>query len=803
MSMYAGLFLLSVATLAFEINLTRIFSVAQFYHFAFMIVSLALLGFGASGTYLTIRRRSGSETKPPALARTLERLSWAFAITTIGSYALTLYVPFDSFRIAHNWRQGGVLALHYVALAIPFFCSGAAVGLLIETKPQKANCIYAANLIGSALGCVLAIAAPSLVGGEGVILLAAAIALLSTLAFQSDSTFRGSEIARSTDFPAKAFTLALCVLLVMAAWRTPSFLEVHLSPYKSLSQILLYPDAELIFQRWNSFSRVDVVRSASIRGLPGSSFRCDEQPPPQLGLTVDGDDLTPISHVNAGFDELSFTDCLLTALPYRLRPQASTLVLEPRGGLDVLTALAEGAASVTAVEPNPLIVQAVRQQGAWAGNLYEDPRVRVVVEKGRTYARRSQSQYDVLALALNTPQQTVTSGAYSLNEDYRYTVQAFSDYLARLDDDGLLVVPRWLQMPPSESVRAFAMTIEALEKAGSDPERNLVALRSYRQMLILARRSPFTKEELSAIRDFAEPRAFDLVYLPDIHPDEVNRQNVLSEPLYHQAYMELLKAEDRQAWYQRQRFNVEPPTDDQPFFGHFFKWEQAPEVVARAGHTWQPFGGAGYFVLLILLALAVTAAAGVILIPLAKVSQQSKGPLGTVLIYFASLGLGYLCVEIPLLQRFILFLGHPAYAMATVLFAILLFSGLGSMTSKHMDLRLVLLLLPALVGAYTLGLPKLFEIALGLPIWGRLIVAVVTLAPGGLLMGMPFPKGMALLEHRAPGLITWAWGINGAVSVVASVMAALLALSFGFSTVLVIGAACYLSAWIAAAYLRG
>jgi hypothetical protein len=267
--------------------------------------------------------------------------------------------------------------------------------------------------------------------------------------------------------------------------------------------------------------------------------------------------------------------------------------------------------------------------------------------------------------------------------------------------------------------------------------------------------------------------------------------------------MELLKAEDRQAWYQRQRFNVEPPTDDQPFFGHFFKWEQAPEVVARAGHTWQPFGGAGYFVLLILLALAVTAAAGVILIPLAKVSQQSKGPLGTVLIYFASLGLGYLCVEIPLLQRFILFLGHPAYAMATVLFAILLFSGLGSMTSEYMDLRLALLLLPALVGAYTLGLPKLFEIALGLPIWGRLILAVVTLAPGGLLMGMPFPKGMALLEHRAPGLITWAWGINGAVSVVASVMAALLALSFGFSTVLVIGAACYLSAWIAAAYLRG
>ncbi len=798
MSIYIGLFLLSVATLAFEINLTRIFSVAQFYHFAFMVVSLALLGFGASGTFLALRKRSDPAAKPHRLHRTLKWLSWGFALTIIGSYALTLYVPFDSFRIAHNWWQGGILALHYVALAIPFLCSGAAVGLLMETRPQKANRIYAANLTGSALGCVIAIAAPSSIGGEGVILLAAAIALLSALAFQINVPSHQRDVAHATDWAAKASTLILLMLLLLVAWYTPSFLEIRLSPYKSLSQILLYPDADLIFRRWNSFSRVDVVRSASIRALPGSGFRCDEAPPAQLGLTVDGDDLTTINQVTGDFSGLAFTDCLLTALPYRLRPQARALVLEPRGGLDVLTALAEGAASVTAVEPNAIIVQAVRQQGKWAGNLYDHPRVRVVEEKGRTYARRSQSQYDVLALALNTPQQTVTSGAYSLNEDYRYTVQAFVDYLARLEEGGLLMVPRWLQMPPSESIRAFALAIEAIERTGGDPATSLVALRSYRQMLILARRGPFTDQELSAIRSFAEQRAFDLVYLPNLQPDEVNRQNVLSEPIYHQAYVELLETEDRPGWYQRSRFDIEPPTDDRPFFGHFFKWEQASEVLAMAGHTWQPFGGAGYFVLLILLALSVIAAAGLILIPLAKVKRRG-GPLGPVLIYFALLGMGFLCVEIPLLQRFILFLGHPAYAIATVLFAILLFSGLGSIASERINLRLVLILLPALVGVYTLGLPKLFDLALGLPLWGRLIVAVVTLAPVGLLMGMPFPKGMSLLERQAPGLITWAWGINGAISVVASVLAALLALSFGFSTVLAVGAACYLSAWGAVA----
>ncbi len=790
---YTGLLLLSAASLAFEVTLTRLFSVAQFYHFAFMVVSLALLGYGASGTFLALRQR----LKEGDSLRTLTRLSWGFALTTIGSYALTLFVPFDSFRVARDWRQVGVLLLHYVALATPFFCSGTAVGLLLASWPEKANRVYAANLIGSALGCIIAVTTPSLVGGEGSVLLSTALGLLAALVFQ----IRASNIKQALP------TLLLISLLIIGAFHTPPFLRVRLSPYKSLSYALLYPDAELIFQRWNGFSRVDVVRSRSIRGLPGSGFRCDAQPPPQLGLTVDGDDLNYISHVELGpgLKELPFTDCLLTALPYRLRSSARALVLEPRGGFDILTALAEGAAQVTAVEPNPLIIEAVREQGAWAGDIYDDPRVNVVLERGRTYARRArQNRYDVVALSLNTPQHTVASGAYSLNENYRYTVEAFVDYLARLDEDGLLMVTRWLQTPPSESIRAFALTVEALERSGGDPQASLVALRSYRQMLILARRGPFTTEELEVIRAFAEQRAFDLVYAPDIRPQEVNRHNVLPEPDYYRACLELLEAKGRAAWYQAYPFDIEPPTDDRPFFGHFFKWEQAPTVLRMAGHTWQPFGGAGYFVLLALLALALAAAGVLILLPLAGLKRRGRSaPLanqlrGGTLGYFTLLGLGYLCVEIPLLQRFILFLGHPAYAMAVVLFAILLFSGVGSMLSKRVSLRLVLIMLPALVGGYALGLPQLFGATLALPLWGRLLISVAALAPPGLLMGVGLPKGVALLERRAPELIPWGWGVNGAASVVASILAALLALSFGFTAVLALGAACYVGAWITA-----
>nr|HID14908.1 hypothetical protein [Anaerolineae bacterium] len=333
---------------------------------------------------------------------------------------------------------------------------------------------------------------------------------------------------------------------------------------------------------------------------------------------MDGDDLSLISHIPPGFGfrALEFTDCLLTALPYRLRPGARVLVLEPRGGFDVLVALAEGAQAVTAVEANPLIVEAVQAQGEWAGGLYDDHRVTVVLEEGRAYARRTQERYDVVVLSLTAPHRTVTSGAYSLAEDYRYTVQAFADYLARLDEGGLLVVTRWLQVPPSEAIRAFALSVEAVERAGGDPKARLVALRSYQQMLILVRRGAFTEEELEAVRAFAAPRAFDLVYLPDIRPGEVNRYNVLPEPDYYRACIGLLGAEDKDAWYRAYPFDIEPPDDDRPFFGHFFKWRQAPEVLAMAGHTWQPFGGAGYFVLLALLALAVIAAGALILLPL-------------------------------------------------------------------------------------------------------------------------------------------------------------------------------------------
>jgi len=798
-----ALFLLSAAALAFEVNLTRLFSVAQFYHFAFMTVSLALLGFGASGTFLTL---AGGIIRRPA--RALSLLGWGFALTAVGSYGLTLALPFDSFRVALDAWQWGILALHYVALSLPFFCAGAATGLLLSLQRGRVGQTYAANLAGSGLGCLLAVVLPSRTGAEGMVLLTAGLGGLSALLFSRPR------------WPGALLQLAAVGGLWLTAFHLPPVLEIRLSPYKGLSYALLYPDSRLLFRAWNGISRVDVVESSLIRSLPGQGIACRGQPPPQRALFVDGDDLSPITHVTDPAELAPLTDCLLTALPYRLRPGARTLVLDPRGGWDLWVALAEGARSVTAVEMKPLVVAAVRAQGDWAGNLYDRPDVTLFVEDGRAFLARAGLEYDVILMALSAPYHPVTSGAYSLAEDYRYTVESFVAAMRRLTDGGLFVVVRWAQSPPSEEVRAFALAVEAVERTGGDPARSLVALRSYNQVLILARRGPFTPGELAAIRAFAAARSLDLAYAPDIRPEEANRYNVMPTPEHYLAFVGLMEAEDRARWLADYPFDVAPPPDDRPFFGHFFRWRQVPEVLAMAGHVWQPFGGAGYLVPLALLGIAVVAAGALILLPLAgrqpQRGQPQRGqPVGAGLAPapagqpqglplrlapFAFLGLGFMLVEIPLLQRFILFLGHPAYAMAGVLGALLLFSGLGSFLSARVSPQRALERVMGVVVLYGLGMPLLSEPLLGMPFWARAAVTVLGLAPLGLVMGMPFPRLLGALQEREPALVPWAWGVNGALSVVASILAALMALSWGFRAVLVAGAAAYLGARLTSAW---
>jgi len=804
LALYAGIFLVSAAMLFFEITLTRLFSVTQWYHFAFISVSVALLGFGASGTWLALRLWSGArhsrkcrspQEQSHAVLGRLAAIASFFSISILVAYLAINYVPFDSYRVAWDRRQLLYLALYYPALIVPFFFAGLCIGLSLDAWPGRANAVYAANLTGSAVGSLGVLVLVPLLGGAGAVISASVLGMLAAIVF----TLGASTRRLVWRFAYLVLFMALLVLLV----HPPSFFALRMSPYKTLSISLLFPQARLIFSRWNAFSRVDVLESAGIHSAPGLSLSFTGELPKQLGLMVDGANLSPITCIQGPDDEL-FLEHLPTALPYVLRPRARVLVIEPHGGLDVLAALHGGASSVVALESNRLVVHAVREQAGTCGAaVYDDPRVTVVFEEARSYLRRSTEQFDVVLLSLADTYQPVISGAYSLSEAYAYTVEAFLEYLRHLSEEGILVVTRWMQVPPSEELRACALLAEALERAGvEDPSKQVIAFRSWSTATILAKRTPFRSDEIARLKDFCAERSFDLIYYDGMSAVEANRYNVLSDTAHYDAFQCVLSGRARQDFLRQYPYEVSPPSDDRPFFFHYFKWGQTQSILTSLGKTWQPFGGSGFLILVALLVLAIALSTVLVLLPLAVRgtstdfrSLSNFGSRKLILLYFACLGLGFLFVEMPLLQQFILFLGQPAYSFSLVLFSVLFFSGLGSLVSARLPLRPLLLVLVAVVLAYPLFLSRLFALSIGWSLPVRLVVAVLSLAPLGFLLGLPLPSGVRLLEERAPQLIPWAWAVNGCASVVSSILAVMGAVTFGFSRVLAAGALIYLVGW--------
>ena len=781
---YLGIFLISASSLSFEIALTRLFSVAQWYHFAFMAVSIALLGFGASGSFLSL---------VPGLARRegawhLPGLGILFALSVVGSYLVINYIPFDSYRIAWERIQFLYMAAYYLSLVAPFFFSGLIVGSLLAAWPERAAAIYSFNLAGSALGCIVIVVALPLVGAERAVMscafLGAVAAGVIALQWRPGGLWG----------PFFSFLYPVLILALLSCiFRIPPALEMRLSPYKGLISVLRFPQSQVIFSRWNAFSRVDVVESESIHSAPGLSLAYPGSPPAQKGLFIDGENLSPLAETSPA-EKMDFADYLPVVLPYRLRPGARALLIETKGGLDVLVALRNGAGSVVAVESNPLVIEAATSLAA--SSVYRGPKVKIVSEEGRNYVRRAEERFDLVCISLADTFRPVTSGAYSLSENYLYTRQALRDYLEILNEEGILSLSRWLQLPPSESLRAWGLAVSALEDKGLSPAERLVAIRSWSTSLILVKNEPFNEKEISAVKDFCQKMRFDLVYYPGMSPEEANRYNVLTEPVYYRTFSELLESQDRAGFYASYPFDVYPPDDDRPFFFHFFRWSQTPAIIRNFGRRWEPFGGSGYFVLVVLFLLALFASAVLILLPLV-VSREKKGASHLThrwrfFIYFALLGLGFLFVEVPLMPRFILFLGQPTYSFATVLFGLLLFSGLGSMVSPRLSLLWVLALLCGAILVYPLLLPAFFNAFLGQSLVVRVGVSLAGLAPLGFLMGIPFPGGLAIVKSKAPGLIPWVWAINGCASVLSSVLSMMLAVSFGFSWVLVAAALAYL-----------
>ncbi len=789
--LYACVLLVSAATLLFEIALTRIFAVTQGYHFAFLAISLALLGFGASGTALALVPRLASRDIRPIVAGA----GLLFAVTSTGGLYATNVLPFDAYTLLWEPRQLAYLALYYLALAVPFFFAGSIVGACLARHPSRAGVLYGTNLVGAGIGCLLSVVFPLVVGSAGSVVAAGVIALVGAAAMAGRDLRRPAWLV-----PGVLGAAAVAAAVVLGVT------DLKLSPYKAVSQALRHEGAEEAWSRWNAFSLVEVIESGSIHAAPGLSFAYKGVLPPQTALAVDGDNLSPMSAVPP--EQAEFAGYMPTSLVYRLAEGPSALVIEPGGGLDVLTALRNGAESVTAVISNPLVVEAVGERFTdQVAGVLGRTRVTVVGEGARSYLSRTDERFDVIQVSLADSFRPVLAGAYGVSENYLYTVEAFEIYYNRLAPGGILSVTRWAQTPPSEGVRVVAVAVEALERHGAEPGDHIAVIRSLQTVTLIVKRSPLSEADIDVVRGFADALQYDLVYHPGIAPSDLNRFSVHPTPAYHDTVSAILDAGAREEFYDGYSHDISPVSDDRPFYFHLFRWSQTPEILGSLGRTFQPFGGAGFLIVLGSLVVAIVAAGAFILLPLLFRRDVPNGgteasAVGRLwpFVYFAGLGLGFLWVEIPLLQRFILYLDQPTYAFATVLFGVLVWSGVGSLASDRLTVPMaaVVSAVAALSVLYAFGLPMLFDATLGLPLAGRLAVSVALLAPLGIAMGMPFPRAIRTLGEQAPALVPWAWAVNGSTSVISAILATVLALSFGFTWVILGGAAAYLTAAAAA-----
>lgn len=784
---YLGLGGVSAAVLLFELTLTRLFAVAEWYHFAFLSVGVALFGGTVGGVAVSLMGSGRAQRAEPYVAAAFP---WSFAF----AYLIINRVPFDSYQLAWQPRQYLYMIVYYLALATPFGAGGYLVARRLSVEEARGHLWYAASLIGSALGALSLLAVVPALGGEGAVWAAVALGAFGARCLTSADSPRPQ---RGLVSAAGGLALAAAVTLAMLQ---PDWLALRLSPYKALSYALLAPDVHHEISDWSLYGRVDVVSGPQIHAAPGLSLGFDGGLPPQRGLTVDGGDLSPISRRETP-DDRAFLRYLPLTVAASLRPGGSFMVIGPRGGTDVAVALEMGAAQVVAVEDHPLIVQAVRERyGEFTGGLYRDPRVQVMLADGRSALERGTGRVDVIILSLAESYHPVMAGSYGLREDYTYTVEGFEAALRRLRPGGFLAVTRWAQEPPSESLRAALLALTALERLGvEDASRHLLAYRSWSTVTVLASPDPWRTEDILAMRQGCERLGFDLVYYAGIPRSEANRFNLLPTPSDYDALTTWLSATDRRAFYRAQPYDVTPPTDDRPFFGHYFRWRQLPQVLRSLGKTWQPFGGGGFLVVLTFLLLALILAAALALLPGWRWPAGEGGPAPRRhRLYFAAVGVGFMLIEMPLLQQFILVLGQPALAFVLVLTALLLFSGLGSMLAARAPLRPTLLLLAFMAALYPLLLQVGIKHMLPWERWVRIAVTLGCLAPLGLALGVPFAGGLRALATASPQERAWAWAVNGSASVVGSTLAAVLALAVGYRLTLLGAAGCYLLAALVA-----
>jgi MFS family permease len=783
-SLYYGIFLIALSTLIYEILLTRIFSVTMGYHFAFMAVSIAMFGMtvGALIVYM-LPARFPQENIYSLLAKN----SFFFSISTIASFLIHIFVPF-----MHSMSVLGfiITALTYIIIAVPFVFSGISISLLLTRFPKNVNRLYASDLTGASLGCIVVVGALNYTGGPTSVFIAAFISASGAYIFSRSSA-------------AQKFTKIIAGYLILVAVFTAyhTYLVSNNDPLIRIFWTRGEYAEKPLYEKWNSFSRVSIDGDTTKYEVPfgwGLSNKYNrERKIRQLMLNIDAHSTTVLSHFNGDTTELFHLKYDISNLAQYLRRNSDIMIIGSGGGRDVLSSLAFGQKSVLGIEINVDMIKALNGEfGNFTGHLDKYPNVEFVGDEARSYIQRNPKKFDIIQVSVIDNWSASSSGAFVLTENALYTTQTWRLLLSRLNDNGILTVTRFYRSHPAELYRLVSMSADALEEAGvSDLRKHIMLLKCQQQERIadksgtgtlLVSKKPFTDADIKMTDSLCSTFDFERVLTPGNITDSVFANLTLP-------------AAERKKYVKDFPIDISSPTDDKPFFFHLLKFRDLANV--SFWKEWDMgFNVKAMFILISLAVIMFVLTLLCIIFPLFKTRKRTnlKGSLWY-FIFFASIGFGFMLIEISQIQRLNIYLGHPIYSITAALSTLLLASGLGSYLSgkylnsgkKYKNAFYMLLGVIILFGVIT---NTIIYSSNSLHTIARILISVSMLFPLGLFMGIAFPLGMNLVKEELSGIKPWLWGVNGVTSVFATIIAVGISMSFGISSSYWTGFVCYLVA---------
>ncbi|HZC98568.1 MAG TPA: hypothetical protein VE267_21040 [Bradyrhizobium sp.] len=766
--------MLASATLSYQILITRFFSVMLYYHFAFAAISLAMLGLtrGAMEVYGKPARYA-SERVGVEFAR---HASW-FALSSVGAMIVflcaPLVVPTEYVPIA--------LALTILAFVGPFTEGGVCITLLLTRLPYGGGWLYAADLLGAAIGCL------------GVIFILLVIDPVSaTLWIGACAAGVGWIVVRNGD-DIRSLRLSGAVALTLAAMAAVhTGLDLTGKSHLGVVWAKGQQQTGTLFERWNTYSRVRVRELEGNAPFGWGLAHKSEAKVEQYYIDIDADAGTVITRHDGDLGKLAYLKDDVINAAYLIQPATDVAVVGVGGGRDILSGLFFGAARIRGIEINPAIFEVLTDKFAdFAGHLDRQPGVSMVNAEARSYINHSSERYDLVQISLIDTWAATAAGGLTLTENRLYTVEAWDDFYRALKPGGLLSVSRWYNSENhrGEFYRLVAIAAAALQRKGvsaAELRHHVVALNVGDIVTVITRPDAFTDAQWHDARERLLAQGFKILLGPDIAFDAVT-STVLSD-----------KAD--RAFFDQLPENIAPSTDDNPFFfftsrlGDIADMHSWATKSNNAAVTMSNNAAISMTGLLIIVALA--ACGNYIVLPFLRLARRM--PLSTLsppVGYFAAIGMGFMLIEISQMQRLMVFLGHPVYGLSVVLFTILFFSGIGSATvgaeaprSRAIILR-VAALLTALVAAGLLT-PLVTLWARSEATDMRILVSVLLLAPPAFCMGMMFPLGLSTWR-RHQELLPFFWSTNGITSMLASILGMALSIQFGIARTYALGVCFY------------